>query len=69
LITYRRLWDFIKKKELTANQLRLKTKLGGGTMQKLQKNEFVSTSTLDSLCKTLKCNVSDIIEYIEEEDA
>ena len=65
MITYRRLWEFIEKRDLSTNQLRNKAKLGGGTIQKLQKNEFVSTSTLNSLCETLKCDVSDIIEYVE----
>ena len=68
MITYRRLWDFIREKAFTTNQLRVKAKLGGGTMQKLQKDEFVSTSTLNSLCKTLRCDVSDIIEYVEEDE-
>lgn len=69
MITYRPLWDFIREKEFTTNQLRIKAKLGGGTIAKLQKDEFVSTSTLNSLCKTLKCNVSDIIKYIEDDEA
>ena len=65
MISYRRLWELIKKREITICQLRVEAKLGGGTIENLQKNGRVTTSTLNSLCRTLKCDLNDIIEYIE----
>lgn len=34
---------------------------------RLKRNESVSTHTIDTFCKILDCNVSDIMEYIKEE--
>ncbi len=28
----------------------------------------INTETLDSICKTLKCDISDIIEYVNDQD-
>jgi len=56
----------MKKKGISTYHLRYKENIGGGTLQRLQKNEIVSTSTLNLLCKILKCGLSDIAEYIED---
>jgi len=69
LITYNRLWETMKKKGISTYYLRYKEKIGGGTMQRLQKGEIVSTSTLNMLCKILRCNLSDIAEYIDDIDS
>jgi len=58
----------MKNKGISTYHLRYKENIGGGTIQRLKKDEIVSTSTLNSLCKILKCDLFDIIEYIEIED-
>ena len=54
----------MKSKGATTYTLRYKGLIGGGTIQRLQKNETVSTNTLDMLCKILDCKLSDVAEYI-----
>ncbi|MDE7222716.1 MAG: helix-turn-helix domain-containing protein [Acetatifactor sp.] len=38
------------------------------TYYSIQKGNSVSTNTINQLCKLLKCNVTDIIEYIDIEE-
>ena len=38
-----------------------------GQLDRLRKNDNVSTYTLNSLCKILDCNLSDIAEYIPDD--
>ena len=36
-------------------------------LAKLGKNEHVSTQSLEKTCKTLKCEVGDILEFVPDE--
>jgi len=59
----------MKRKKATTYTLRGKDEPGyisGSTMLRLQKGESVSTNTLDTLCRILNCNISDIIQYIPD---
>jgi len=38
----------------------------GGQLDRLRKNENVSTYTVNQLCGILHCHVEDIMEYIED---
>ena len=35
---------------------------------RLKRNESVSTHTIEFFCKILKCNVEDIMQYIDDEE-
>ncbi|MCL2352522.1 MAG: helix-turn-helix transcriptional regulator [Firmicutes bacterium] len=40
--------------------------VGSKTVSRLKAGMSVSTNTLDTICKILDCDLSDIIEYIKE---
>ena len=69
MISYAPLWRTMQKKGVTTYTLRFKECIGGGTMQRLRKNETVSTHTLDMLCRILDCKLSDVAEYIPDGEA
>ena len=48
--------------------MRKKAKIAPNTMTKLVKNEFVSMSILDKICKTLGTDYGDIMEYMPENE-
>ena len=69
LISYAPMWNTMKQKGATTYTLRNKSadsNISGSTLLRLQKNESVSTNTLNSLCKILDCPLSDIAEYIPD---
>lgn len=37
------------------------------TLSKLSKDEMVSMAVLEKICKELKCDIADIVEYIPDE--
>ena len=64
MIIYEKLWE--KMKEEKVSQYRLhKEGLSNSTLTRLKRNEVVSTETIDRLCRILKCNVDEIMEYRE----
>jgi len=66
MISYGPLWKTMKDKNVTLYALRYKAELGGGTIQRLQRNETVSTNTLDVLCRFLNCGLDDVAVYMPD---
>ena len=66
IIVFDRLWETMKQKGITTYQLREKCGIDSKTVRRLKANENIETKTLNKLCNVLKCNLSDIAEYIED---
>lgn len=66
MISYAPLWKTMEEKAVTTYALRYKHNIGGGTIQRLKRNDTISTNTLDMLCKIMNCTLPDIAEYIPD---
>ena len=68
MIIYDKLWQWVKDKGLSVNQLHNKYEISKAQISRLKHNQVVYTSTLDRLCKILECNdISDIATYVPDE--
>ncbi|MCL1820786.1 MAG: helix-turn-helix transcriptional regulator [Oscillospiraceae bacterium] len=67
MISFEPFWRIMKEKGFSTYTLRNIYGIGGGTVQRLQKNQSISTNTINDLCKLLDCNVEDVIEYKEDD--
>lgn len=65
MIVFDRLWITMKKKGVSQYKLIRDYKVSSGQLDRLRKNENVSTFTLNQLCHILSCKLEDIAEYIE----
>lgn len=63
MITYDKLWETMKKKEMTQYRLIKYYGISAGQIGRLKKNMYVSTHTIETLCDILDCRVEDIVEY------
>ncbi len=66
MIKYDKLWTTLKLKNISQYTLIKEYKISTGQLDRLRKNENVSTHTLDTLCRILECELSDIAEYKKE---
>ena len=66
MIVYDKLWKTMKQKEITQYTLIKKYKISTGQLDRLRKNENVSTHTLDILCKIMDCRLEDIAEFVND---
>ncbi len=66
MITFDRLWETLKKREISQYKLIKEYKISTGQLDRLRKNGNVNTYTLNQLCKILDCKLEDIAEYIED---
>ena len=66
MISYDKLWQTMKAKNVTQYTLIKKHNISPAQITRLKRNESVSTHTIDLFCKILKCNVEDIMQYVDE---
>lgn len=68
MISYTPLWETMTQKKITKYQLIHKHGIAKYTLTRMSRNLPTSTTTLDELCKILKCSISDIVAYIPDEE-
>lgn len=66
MIVFDKLWDTLKERNISQYKLIKEFGISSGQLDRLRKNANVSTYTLNQLCKILKCELSDIAEFIPE---
>ncbi|MBQ4566269.1 MAG: helix-turn-helix transcriptional regulator [Oscillospiraceae bacterium] len=66
MIVYDRLWQTMKEKGISQYKLLKEHKFSSGQLDRLRKNENVSTFTINQLCRILHCRLEDIAEYIDD---
>lgn len=66
MIVYNRLWETMRKQGVSQYKLIKDYKISSGQLDRLRKNDNVSTFTLNQLCKILNCRLDDIAEYVED---
>ena len=68
-VSYKKLWKLLIDKNMKRTDLRAVTGISTTTLAKLGKDENVSTDILAKLCKALECDVGDIMEMVNDENA
>ncbi|MCM1056121.1 MAG: helix-turn-helix transcriptional regulator [Firmicutes bacterium] len=63
MISYQPLWHTLKEKDISQYDLIKRYGISTGQLDRLRKNNPVSTATIDNLCTILHCNVAEIMEY------
>ncbi len=66
MIVYDKLWETMKQRKVTQYALIKEYGISTGQLDRLRKNENVSTHTLDMLCQILQCRLEDVAEIIIE---
>ena len=68
MIVYDNLWKTLKEKHVSQYELVNKYGISKGLLDRLRKNESLTTYSLDKLCTILDCGIEDIAAYVEEEE-
>lgn len=63
MITYDKLWETMKEKQISQYRLIRYYGVSAGQLGRLKKNMYVSTHTVEMLCDILECRVEDVLEY------
>ena len=68
MISYNRLWETLEKRKISQYRLIKEFGLSSGQMSRLKKNTYVSTHTLETLCRILDCRIEEVMEVSFEDE-
>lgn len=68
MIVFDKLWVALKERGISQYKLINEHHISTGQLDRLRKNANVNTFTLNQLCRILKCDLSEIAEYIPDEE-
>ena len=63
MIVFDKLWTTMKERQISQYTLIKQYGISSGQLDRLRKNENVSSYTLNTLCRILNCRLEDIAEY------
>ena len=66
--SYKPLWKMLIDKDLNFKTFIEKTEISKSTFYKLKHNKNVTTDILLRICNELDCELSDVVECIEEKE-
>ena len=66
MIRYNKLFELLEQQGKTATNWLRQQGMHPSVVNKLRKNETVTTETIDRLCSLLECQPGDILEYTED---
>lgn len=67
-ISYNKLWKLLIDRDMMKKELAEKAKISPASIAKLGRRENVNTDILLKICIALKCDVSDIMEVVEDSE-
>ena len=67
MIRFDKLWETMKKKQITTYQLREQCGIDSKTIRRLKANDNMETKTLNKLCVALSCSLDEIAEFTPDE--
>ena len=66
MISYSPFWNTLISKNITEYDLIFHQGISANTIHRMKHNKAITTTTLDTLCFILNCDVNDIIRYERE---
>lgn len=63
--SYKPLWKLLIDKDMTKKCLMQQSGISKSTVDKMGRGEYVSMEVIDRICKTLKCSLNEVVEYID----
>lgn len=66
MVSYRKLFQLLAGREMSKVDFRKLVKISQNTMTKLNHNEYVSMQVLESICRSLECEIEDVVEIKKE---
>ena len=67
-ISYNKLWKLLIDKKMSKAELRKKAGLAPNTLTRLNRDEEVTLTVLERICKVLNSNIGDIVDFTPDFD-
>ena len=67
-LSYKKLWKLLIDRDMTRSDLHVMTGVSAATLAKMTKGKCISSSVIDRICTSLKCDVGDIMEVVPDKN-
>ena len=67
-VSYKKLWKLLIDRNMLKKDLCKAAGISHASMAKLGKNENVTTDVLVKICKALQCDISEIMEIVDDSE-
>ena len=67
-ISYNKLWKLLVDKKMSKADLRKAAGIAPNTMTRLRRDEEVTLSVLNKICRTLEVDIGDIMEFLSDSE-
>lgn len=68
-ISYNKLWKLLVDKKMSKADLRKAAGIAPNTMTRLRRDEEVSLTVLNKICRTLDVDIGDVMEFVPDESS
>lgn len=65
MIDYSPLWKIMEERDISQYYL-IQHGIAGKTIYNMKRNSYISTSTVEKLCKLINCTPNDIMRFTDE---
>ena len=65
-VSYKKLWHILLDRDMKKKDLQSAAELTSYAMNKLSRDEDVTTEILGKICKALDCTTDDIMEFVSD---
>lgn len=65
--SYNKLWKLLIDKNMLKKDLMADAHITSSTMAKMGKNMSISMEVLGRICKSLNCNIGDIVDFVNDD--
>ncbi len=65
-VTYEKLWELLKERNMKKIEMQRKAGISGNILARMGKNEYISLESVEKICYVLDCRTDDILEFIPE---
>ena len=67
-VSYKKLWHLLIDRNMKKKDLEASAGINHYTMNKMRREENVTTVVLGKICTVLDCKVEDIVEFLPDEE-
>lgn len=67
-VSYVKLWKLLLEMGIKRTELISIAGISSNIVAKMGRNEYVAMESLEKVCRALQCDVSDVVEFVTEEN-
>ena len=65
-VSYEKYFRMVKEKGITTSLILEEANISANILTRMKRNEYISLESVEKICRALQCDVSDILEFIDE---